>query len=198
MMFKCLYHGAVEKNAEILHQGVRLRDGSGNNSDAGLAEHAKAGDWEAWAILFLRYQSRNLCQGAHHMYVFEETSDNRSDAELVMRAKAGDQEAFAILFLRYKGRVYNCLMKVVDNNEVARDLFQDAYLKAWGNIQSLREPLRFRAWLLIVAKKLAFDYIRKNPPKRASQLEKNQEISYDPTNVETETDNILYVLKNKK
>ena len=124
--------------------------------------------------------------------------DDMSDTELVMRAKVGDQEAFAALFLRHKVRIYHCLLKVVANEEVARDLFQDTYIKAWNHIQDLRETPKFRAWLLTLTRNLAFDYIRKNPPQRASPLEKYPGMSDDPAHGVTERDYILFILKKVK
>jgi RNA polymerase sigma-70 factor, ECF subfamily len=127
----------------------------------------------------------------------EDNMQDKSDTELVMRAKAGDQEAYATLFLRYKVGVYNCLMKIVSNNsEVAQDLFQDTYLKAWENIQGLREPAKFGGWLLTLARNLAFDHRRKNPPERASPLEKSKGTSDDPSNTVIDAVSIVDVLKN--
>lgn len=99
-----------------------------------------------------------------------------NDEDLVRRAQTGDQHTFGILFLLYKEEVYACLMQVVWNDEVVKDLWHDTYLKAWSNIQSLNEPARFRAWLITIARNLAFDWLRKVRHERFGTSEDNEKI----------------------
>src|SRR5579859_6400504 len=101
-----------------------------------------------------------------------------NNEDLVRRAQTGDQHTFGILFLLYKDEIYACLMQVVCNDEVAKDLWHDTYLKAWGHIQSLNEPARFRAWLHTVARNLAFDWLRKARRERLGTPEENEK-TYD-------------------
>ncbi len=116
-----------------------------------------------------------------------------TDAGLVTRAKAGDQEAFARLFLYYRLEIYGCLMKVVRSDEIAKDLFQDTYLKAWNNIQRLRDPSKFKRWLLTIARNLAFDQLRRYPPERVCSLEENGS-TLDSTNDVIQRERALYIL----
>src|SRR5947207_6384998 len=104
-------------------------------------------------------------------------SDNLSadqDDELVMRAKDGDQDAFGTLFLRYRGEVYKSLMQVVRNDEVVKDLLQDTYVKAWSHIRSLINPSRFKAWLLVIARNLGFDWLRRHRREKTGSLERGE------------------------
>ena len=116
-----------------------------------------------------------------------------TDAGLVTRAKAGDQEAFTRLFLNYKLEIYGCLMKVVRSDEMAQDLFQDTYLKAWNNIQRLRDPSKFKHWLLTIARNLAFDQLRRHPPERIRRLEEHRG-TLDSTNGVIQRERALYIL----
>jgi RNA polymerase sigma-70 factor (ECF subfamily) len=120
-------------------------------------------------------------------------SDDRSDAGLVTRAKAGDQEAFASLFLYYKLEIYRYLMNVVRSDEMAKDLFQDTYLKAWNNIQRLRDPSKFKRWLLTIARNLAFDQLRRHPPERIRRLEEHGG-TLDSTDNVIQRECVLYIL----
>jgi len=112
---------------------------------------------------------------------FNETPDE----ELVIRSKAGDQNAFGIVFLRSKVEVYACIVNVVQNDEVAKDLWQDTYVKAWRHIQDLKDPSRFKFWLLTIAKHLAFDWRRKEDRERFSPLEESRSTS-DPIDYEAD------------
>jgi RNA polymerase sigma-70 factor (ECF subfamily) len=128
----------------------------------------------------------------------DKLSDDQDDV-LVMRAKDGDQDAFSTLFLRYKGEVYICLIQVVRNDEVVKDLLQDTYVKAWGHIRTLIKPSRFKTWLLVIARNLGFDWLRRTLREKTGSLEGQMSTS-DAVNEKTgpegvvETDYVLYVL----
>lgn len=104
---------------------------------------------------------------------------NISDGQLVTHAKGGNQDAFVILFLRYKGEIYTCLMQVVRNEEIVEDLWQSLYIKAWVHIQSLREPSRFKYWLLTIARNLAFDWLRQSRREKTGLFE-GETSTFDP------------------
>lgn len=99
--------------------------------------------------------------------------DDASDEDLVRHSKAGDQHAFGILFLRYKVEVYKCIMKVIQNDDTAKDLWQETYIKAWRHIRDLKEPSAFKSWLRAIARNLALDQRRKDERRRNSSLEEN-------------------------
>ena len=87
--------------------------------------------------------------------------DDQSRDELVARARKGEQEAFCIIFLHYKKEIYLRLMSFVHDREVAEDLWQDTYLKAWRDLPGLKEASHISGWLLTVASNLAIDYLRR-------------------------------------
>jgi RNA polymerase sigma-70 factor, ECF subfamily len=93
------------------------------------------------------------------------------DEELVMHAKGGDRDAFTTLFLGYKGEIYACLKQIVQDDKIAEDLWQDTYIRALLRIQSLKEPSRFKPWVLMIAKRLALDCLRQNKRGRTLSLE---------------------------
>lgn len=95
------------------------------------------------------------------------------DDVLVMRAKKEDQDAFCTLFLRYREDIYRSLVQVVHNDEVVKDLLHDTYVKAWRHIASLNEPSSCKSWLIVIARNLAIDWLRQNPPRRTILLEGN-------------------------
>ena len=112
--------------------------------------------------------------------------DNRSDEALVTHAKYGNQDAFGVLFLRYKGEIYAYLIKVVHDDEIARDLWQDTYVKAWRYVQDLKEPSRFKGWLLTIARRLALDWLREKSYEKTDPLEESPEGTYDPVDRRTD------------
>ena len=67
--------------------------------------------------------------------------------ELVERAQRGDHEAFDVLARGTVARLDAAARLILRDSEWARDAVQDAYLRAWRDLPSLRDPDRFEAWL---------------------------------------------------
>jgi RNA polymerase sigma-70 factor (ECF subfamily) len=69
------------------------------------------------------------------------------DRDLVARAIAGDREAYTELVRLTIDRSYAFAGLIVRDPDRARDATQEAYVKAWRGLSSLRDPDRFDAWL---------------------------------------------------
>lgn len=95
-----------------------------------------------------------------------------SDIELVARLKQRDQTALALVFERYGRTVYNLAHRLMGNPQDAEDLTQDAFLKAYREIGSLREAERLGAWLYRLTHNLCFDELaRRKRRKPALELD---------------------------
>jgi RNA polymerase sigma factor (sigma-70 family) len=68
-------------------------------------------------------------------------------ADLATRARLGDRDAFEALVDRWIEPAFRTAMAILGNEADARDSTQDALLEAWRNIERLRDPDRFDAWL---------------------------------------------------
>ena len=87
------------------------------------------------------------------------------DTDLIRKARHGDVEAFNLLISRWEKRVYNYLLRILQNREDALDLSQDVFLKAYQNLRKLDEPERFAAWLFRIAHNEAYSLFRKRKPE---------------------------------
>jgi RNA polymerase sigma factor (sigma-70 family) len=85
------------------------------------------------------------------------------DAFLVRQTVAGDAEAFAVLYRRHAGAVHRVVAATVRDREVAADLTQDVFARAIEALADLREPERFRPWVLTIARNCAIDQTRGQP-----------------------------------
>ena len=83
---------------------------------------------------------------------------------LVERVRRGDEQAFRQLIKLYERRVFNFIRGMTRNNEDAEDLVQEAFVKAYFNIKSLKSSSSFKSWLFRIAYNLALDFIRKKRP----------------------------------
>jgi RNA polymerase sigma-70 factor (ECF subfamily) len=91
------------------------------------------------------------------------------DPDLIRKARRGDVEAFNLLISRWEKRVFNYLLRILQNREDALDLSQDVFLKAYQNLRKLEEPDRFAAWLFRIAHNEAYSLFRKRKPEVEEQ-----------------------------
>jgi RNA polymerase sigma-70 factor (ECF subfamily) len=65
------------------------------------------------------------------------------------------------LFARHHGEIYAYLYRMVRDPELAADMTQDAFVKAYRNHASLEDPAHARAWLYQIAHRVALDEFRR-------------------------------------
>lgn len=65
------------------------------------------------------------------------------------------------LFARHQAEIYAYLLRMMRDPEVAADMTQDAFIKAYRNYETLEKPENARAWLYQIAHRVALDEIRR-------------------------------------
>ena len=68
-------------------------------------------------------------------------------SELVVRAQSGDREAFEALATAAYERLYGIARRILRDGNSAEDAVQEALIRSWRDMRSLRDPDRFDAWL---------------------------------------------------
>ncbi len=96
---------------------------------------------------------------------FGDLSVLRSDGELIHAVLSGDRKAFAILVRRHEPSVRAVAMSVLRDVHLAQDAAQDAFVKAYENLGSLRRAGAFGPWLLQIARRRALTMVRKRREK---------------------------------
>lgn len=84
-----------------------------------------------------------------------EPVDLPDDVVLVARARKHDQEAFSALVSRYERPLEGILMAFARDRNQARDLVQEAVLRAFQNLHRYREDHRFSTWFFRIGVNLA-------------------------------------------
>jgi RNA polymerase sigma-70 factor, ECF subfamily len=92
------------------------------------------------------------------------------DDVLVSRVLDGDTEQFSELVRRYQVRLYRYAVSMVGDHDVASDMVQDAFIRAYTNLGSCRDRSRFQVWLFRTLRNRCFDYL-KDPRRRHVTLE---------------------------
>ncbi len=98
---------------------------------------------------------------------------------LVRAAKGGDDGAFNQLVKRYDRNVFRIAQNITQNREDAEDVVQDAFLKAYTNLQQFQEQSKFYTWLVRIAVNEALMKLRRRRPERTVSLDEEIQIGED-------------------
>ncbi len=92
--------------------------------------------------------------------------DAQLEPQLVERAKSGERAAFDSLIEIYKGKAFALSFSITGNYEDARDILQEAFVKAYVNIRNFRGGAGFYTWFYRILVNLCRDFLRKRQAKR--------------------------------
>jgi len=84
---------------------------------------------------------------------------------------SGDNKAFGELVNRYKERIYTVVLRMVGNRDDAKDIAQDAFVRAYRNRQSFREESGFYTWVYRIAVNLAINFLNRDRERSAYSLD---------------------------
>ena len=109
---------------------------------------------------------------------FEDISVVRSDGEVVNAVLGGDRKAFAILVKRYERSVRVIGMCVLRDRHLAQDAAQEAFVKAYEKLGSLRKAHSFGSWLMKISRRCALDIVAQ---RRERALPEGDFVETEPT-----------------
>ncbi|MEK6798866.1 MAG: sigma-70 family RNA polymerase sigma factor [Planctomycetota bacterium] len=87
------------------------------------------------------------------------------------RVRLGETEAFSALVWKYQDRLFNTCWRICGNLEDARELTQEAFLKAFEGLATFRQEAGFYTWIYRVAVNLALSHRRTAGRRRTVSLE---------------------------
>ena len=96
------------------------------------------------------------------------TPDRSEDTELLRRVLDGDGTAYRGLVEKYQTRIYQVVYGIVRNTEDARDITQDAFVKAYKGLPKFRLESSFYTWIYRIAYNLAIDLTRKQKRRQTT------------------------------
>lgn len=86
----------------------------------------------------------------------------RSDEELVAHATEGDLESFNQLVSRWERPIYALAYRTLGREEEARDVVQEAFLRAFRGLRGFKREAKFSSWLYRITLNLCRDWMRKD------------------------------------
>jgi len=82
----------------------------------------------------------------------------------------GKTSAFEELVLAHQDKVYSLALRMTGNEDDARDMAQEAFLKAYSNLSNFRGDSKFSVWLYRLTSNVCIDFLRRRKRKHAVSL----------------------------
>ena len=125
-----------------------------------------------------------------------------SDTDLIIQAQKGDQSAFEELVYRYDRNVLSVAMKYANDEDDAKDLYQEVFIRVYRGLKNFRFQSEFSTWLFRITTNVCLTYksrskehlrvsINKNFDDEESELFATEELIYDgstPEEISSGTD----------
>jgi len=89
-----------------------------------------------------------------------------NDSELIRAAQRGDRVAFEALVRQYDQAVLRLALHLTGSEADARDIYQEAFLKAYRHIANFRFECSFYTWIYRIVTNLCLDHLRKRQTRR--------------------------------
>lgn len=98
-----------------------------------------------------------------------------SEEELVLRLKSQDQAAFSYLYDNYAGALNGVIHRMIEDNQLAEDVLQEAFLKIWNNFKQYDESKgRLFTWMVNITRNLTIDTLRSKGYKKQQKIFKDE------------------------
>jgi RNA polymerase sigma-70 factor (ECF subfamily) len=103
----------------------------------------------------------------------QNTGFQTDEKALIRAAQGGDQDAFGQLVRAYDQSVLRLAMNLLRSPEDAQDVYQEAFLRVYRNLNSFRFDCSFHTWLYRIVTNLCLDQMRKRKVRKeeSSQIE---------------------------
>ena len=111
-------------------------------------------------------------------------SDEISNSELVRQSQLGDKAAFEQLVIRHQDLVFSLAYKLTGNREMANDVAQEAFIRAWKAIEKFRGDSTFSTWIYRITVNTAWTLRKK--AKKHNTL--NIDDTYEPIVIDEKKD----------
>src|SRR5215813_3485832 len=105
----------------------------------------------------------------------EVAAAENTELPLVTAAKAGDIGAFEELVKRYDRNVFRIAQHITQNREDAEDVVQDAFLKAYENLDQFQGNSKFYTWLVRIAVNESLMKLRRRKTSKTVSMDEDVE-----------------------
>lgn len=93
-----------------------------------------------------------------------------SDTELIAAVRKGEVEKFETLITRYQPRVFATARRYARREDEIQDIVQEVFIKAFQKLDSFRAEAPFEHWLMRMAVRTCYDFLRSHQRNRETTL----------------------------
>lgn len=79
---------------------------------------------------------------------------------IINKARNGDKEAFGLLVNQYQQYAFNLAFRLACNEDDARDIVQDSFIKIWKNMKHYNPKIKFTTWMYKIVSNTGIDHLR--------------------------------------
>jgi RNA polymerase sigma-70 factor, ECF subfamily len=115
----------------------------------------------------------------------------QDDTQHVKASQQGDQDAFAFLVQKHQRRVFNMVLRMLQDYEEAGEITQEAFIAAWQGLPSFRGEARFATWLYRIAYNCALKQLERCKRERSLQATMAAEQILEEVNKQKQAEDIL-------
>jgi len=102
---------------------------------------------------------------------------NNEDHTIIERVLKGETQTYALLVDKYKDRVFSLVLRIVGSRELAQEVAQDVFVKAYGSLKKFRQESSFSTWIYRIAYNAAISETRKRKITQVTLEESHQPMS---------------------
>lgn len=89
-------------------------------------------------------------------------------SKAIQKVKAGRQDAFRLVVEQFQEYAFRLAFKIVCNEDDAKDVVQESFVKVWQHISDYKPSVKFSTWLYKIVSNTAIDAYRKNQRRKTS------------------------------
>lgn len=105
--------------------------------------------------------------------MLHKSGGNVKDSAIIEKVLDGDVQSFEMLILKHQSKLFATVLNVVKNRELAEDITQEAYLKGFDKLDTLKNRDQFYPWLKRIALNLALNHFER--AKRVMDVESEED-----------------------
>ncbi len=102
------------------------------------------------------------------------------DFQLIDDFLEGDQAAFETLVRKYQKEIYYFVLRIVGNEEEAKDIAQMAFVNVFRSLKRFKKESKFKTWLYKIALNLCRNHLKKSRVTPSDELDPNLAGDDDP------------------
>jgi RNA polymerase sigma-70 factor (ECF subfamily) len=95
-------------------------------------------------------------------------TNSETDLELLKKIAIGDEVAFSELYSRYNLSLYNFILRMILQKDIAEDILQDVFFSVWQGSNRFQSKSTVKTWLFRIAYYKSISWLRKNKKHRQS------------------------------